>query len=758
MKDWKITIIVPVYNVGKYLRQCLDSLTAQTWSNLEILCVNDGSTDDSLAILREYQQRYFGIRVIDKDNGGNGAAVNIGIDHATGKYIGIVEPDDYIAPTMYDKLARMAEEKNWPDVVKAGYWDLFDCDGKNAVYPQLGLKFPSGTIFTIFEHPELLRIHPSVWSCIYRRDFLKKNHIRMIEAPGAGWVDNPFFFQTLCLADTICWLNEPVYYYRQTNTNSSSQLKDCSIPIKRINDICDFLDANQIDDIRIRKELCKRALHYITLIEHNANYTDQNRKDAESMLRRFDAQLVKELQHRKEMDTKDKIPNKIVRFIKSHLKKNGWLYSMAKQIYHGMKYLRNNGAVRTCKQAVRLLRQKRALRYKPLRLPIKSGMRVMLIASDNNRTSGAFLSMVALARLLRTVHHIDAFVILPNQGNGEALLEENHIPFTYVESRDWVIPIKRKRDQKLLEEIAEKRRVNEKAISELQRIIVRHQVDLVHINTTYSYVGAIAALKTSTPFVWHIREFLEEDQENTLWDREKGNELIRQADKVVAISQSIYEKYQKIVPEDRLVCIYNGIDATKFYKPDKRIFVNSVIRFIQIGGFELYKGQIEFSKACARLYADGYRNFEVWFVGTGRQEVRRQVEQILSGLAMNNMVRYWGYQKNVCEYLEQADIAFTCSKSEAFGRTTVEAMLSGNLVIGASSAGTKELIRDGETGILYRQGNDEDLYEKMKTAINNVEWSRMLAKQGQKYMYNHMTAEINAKNIVQLYHSILDKK
>jgi len=100
----QVSVVVPVYNVEPYLRTCMESITRQTLRDLEIICVNDGSKDGSLAILKEFAEKDPRIVLIDQPNGGYGKAMNAGIDRATGEYLGIVEPDDFIALTMYEDL------------------------------------------------------------------------------------------------------------------------------------------------------------------------------------------------------------------------------------------------------------------------------------------------------------------------------------------------------------------------------------------------------------------------------------------------------------------------------------------------------------------------------------------------------------------------------------------------------------------------------------------------------------------------------
>ena len=119
----KVSVIVPVYNVEKYLKQCLDSILAQTLNDIEIICVDDGSTDSSGSILDQYEARENQVKVIHKENAGYGAAMNAGLDAASGEYIGIVESDDCIREDMYQTLYDAAIKDDL-DVVKSDvvYW------------------------------------------------------------------------------------------------------------------------------------------------------------------------------------------------------------------------------------------------------------------------------------------------------------------------------------------------------------------------------------------------------------------------------------------------------------------------------------------------------------------------------------------------------------------------------------------------------------------------------------------------------------
>lgn len=376
--------------------------------------------------------------------------------------------------------------------------------------------------------------------------------------------------------------------------------------------------------------------------------------------------------------------------------------------------------------------------------------------SDNYNASGAFISMVNLINILNIKYNLDIFVILPFKGNGVELLKEYNISFVIIPSFSWVIPLSMKFNLFNNLKIIIKKSLNYISIRKISKFIENNDIDLVHINTTYSYVGAISAINEKIPLIWHLREFLEEDQNNTLWNREEGNKLINKSDKIIAISDTLKEKYIDVFDSDKLLRIYNGVDDKKFYKPKKEIFNNKKLIFIIVGGLSHNKGQMDLVNACSKLYSHGFVNFEVWFVGQGEESFQKEMISIFDSVGMNNF-KFLGYKKNVEEYFEKADISFTCSKFEAFGRVTVEAMLTGNLVIGSDNAGTKELIKDNR-GLLYEFGNSDDLYEKIKFAMENPEISRAIAKNGQRYMYENMTAENNAENIFNVYKELLNRK
>ncbi len=274
-----VSVVVPVYNALPYLRPALESLAAQTLGAIEFVCVNDGSTDGSLAVLEEFAARDARFSVLDRENGGYGRAMNIGMDAAAGDYIGILEPDDVVPPEMFAELFADAqlEDGKRADIVKSSFYQLYDGDGDHPMHlierDLLGIGLPRDKrVVRAADIPTVFMNHPSIWTCIYRADFLRERGIRFVEAPGAGWVDNPFLFETFCQAETIVWDPRPFYRYRRTNENASSYLKNWQIPLDRTDEILDLRDSLPIRDRYIRMIIAKRSFYYYQSILNGMDF------------------------------------------------------------------------------------------------------------------------------------------------------------------------------------------------------------------------------------------------------------------------------------------------------------------------------------------------------------------------------------------------------------------------------------------------------------------------------------------------------
>jgi glycosyltransferase involved in cell wall biosynthesis len=217
-----VSVIVPTYNNERFLAQCLDSAKAQTLHDIEVICVNDGSTDGSLAVMEDYAARDGRFRIIDKANGGYGHSMNQGLAAATGTYVAILESDDLIEPAMLAELSSCAE-KNGLDFVKADFRPFHGTEASLRMAYTRITDDPSlyDRVIDPRCEPEAFDADMVTWTGIYRRSFLDAHEIRYNESPGAAYQDNGFWFQTFAFATKIMFVPRAYYLYRQDNPNSS---------------------------------------------------------------------------------------------------------------------------------------------------------------------------------------------------------------------------------------------------------------------------------------------------------------------------------------------------------------------------------------------------------------------------------------------------------------------------------------------------------------------------------------------------------
>lgn len=221
----RISIILPIFNVEPYLRECLDSVVNQTLHEIEIIGVNDGSTDGSLAILEEYAERDTRIVVLNKENGGQSDARNFGLKVARGKYVAFVDPDDFIELDLCEKSFQKAEETDAEAVIFQ--YDRFQ---NNCFLPEI-FKWSQSRDFSILERVKLFTL-PSVSVCktLWKRDFLVTHQLTF--AKGLLFEDIPFSFHASMLCENVELLPSVLYHYRcrpQSTTSSTRHYYDFSV-------------------------------------------------------------------------------------------------------------------------------------------------------------------------------------------------------------------------------------------------------------------------------------------------------------------------------------------------------------------------------------------------------------------------------------------------------------------------------------------------------------------------------------------------
>ena len=283
-----VSLVVPIYNVQDYLEQCLASIQSQSYTNLEIICLNDGSTDSSLALLEAYAARDGRLVIIDKANEGYGKTCNRGIAAAHGTWVGIVEPDDYLEPTMVQELVDLIQAnggEDQVDIARSAYWRVFgnQKNGRAGVKAQVknaagstehripcaykGRVRPKHQPCSVDQMAQLLLHHPAIWTALYRKEFLTQNSISFKEVPGAGWVDNPFLIASHCCGARLVYTDSALYNYRENGYAEAATFaqRQPKIPLERWNDMMDVVDACNITSNAVLDALTLRGINYALL-------------------------------------------------------------------------------------------------------------------------------------------------------------------------------------------------------------------------------------------------------------------------------------------------------------------------------------------------------------------------------------------------------------------------------------------------------------------------------------------------------------
>ena len=242
----RLSILVPIYNVERYLEQCLESLLAQTYGDLEIICVDDGSTDSSSEILERAARQDRRVQVIHKENSGYGSSMNLALARAAGAYVGIVESDDFVAPDMYERL--MARTKLAPeiDMVRSAHYEV---TGETLQKKNLFEQKDCERVITARDCKKLFAVPCNIWSAVYRRDFLLEHGIRFLETPGASYQDTSFYFKAVLMAKAMVLTDDAYYYYRKDNVDSSVNSSGKLFCVR--DEICEidrYMDEKEIRD------------------------------------------------------------------------------------------------------------------------------------------------------------------------------------------------------------------------------------------------------------------------------------------------------------------------------------------------------------------------------------------------------------------------------------------------------------------------------------------------------------------------------
>ena len=285
----QVSIIVPVYNVENYIERCLNSLVNQTFKDIEIITINDGSTDKSLELINKYVKEDIRVSVIDLGDEGVSYCRNLGVEKANGKYIMFVDSDDWIDSNMIEAMYKKAEE-NKLDLVMCSYIREFKDHSKEKIFnlpeeiiykedkvKNELLRKLVGPIKEELSNPEMLDALGTVWGKLYRTDILKENKIKFVDLKEIGSAEDTLFnIFTFNYLSKVMFLNKPMYHYWRDNPKSVTSQYNPKLKEQRkvfFKYISDFIKENNFGQVfkeALNNRICTSVLG-LGLIECSKN-------------------------------------------------------------------------------------------------------------------------------------------------------------------------------------------------------------------------------------------------------------------------------------------------------------------------------------------------------------------------------------------------------------------------------------------------------------------------------------------------------
>lgn len=383
-------------------------------------------------------------------------------------------------------------------------------------------------------------------------------------------------------------------------------------------------------------------------------------------------------------------------------------------------------------------------------------MRVCFVTSSFGEfLSGADRSLLETLDLLQD-RGVQCFALLHPRGALRSELIHREIPHRTLPYRPWMAG----------RESPGWKRLGRIVLNSSLLIPVVHQIrawecDVIYSNCLIVSTGALAAWITRCPHVWHLRAFGQADfglrfdfgARPSLWL------LDRLSSVCIAVSEAVADRFRDHIEPSKLKVLYDPVRVAASCSvdgPREQKVQGAGLKCVLVGGLYQAKGHRDAIEALAHLNHDGERVF-LTVVGGGDPNYRAHLESLVARKNLAHCVRFEGYVRDALPYMEAADVVLVCSRCEAFGRVTVEAMKVAKPVVGARSGGTAELVRDGFNGLLYTPGDSRELAEKIRYLGVNPAAAHRLGDNGRRWAVRRFTDDQYAQELITILESVADR-
>lgn len=377
-------------------------------------------------------------------------------------------------------------------------------------------------------------------------------------------------------------------------------------------------------------------------------------------------------------------------------------------------------------------------------------MKVLYVLSRDDKF-GAPRALMEMVSTLKEKYNIEPVILTPvknriNEQCDKLNIENYHIPY------GTAMKIKNDYFNNILRWLLYKYG-NIVSLRRISKKIDISKIDLIHTNNSVIDFGYRISKRNNINHIFHIREFADLDFNYFPFDKNSINYMNDSNN--IAISSVINNHWSnKNVKNIRV--IYDGIDLDTI-EPKKK-YNSKKIKFLFIGALCEGKGQMDFLNAIVKLDKEKLSNIEIHFYGTGDNNYIQQIKDFVNKNNLNNNIFLEGYKENVRSVIKDYDVGIINSKSEAFGRVTVEYMATGLCVLASNTGANIELIKNNKTGILFDYKNYDDICEKINYILNNKEIIKKIGVAARSDVLKKYSKEKNAENVYNLYKEIKGEK
>lgn len=382
----------------------------------------------------------------------------------------------------------------------------------------------------------------------------------------------------------------------------------------------------------------------------------------------------------------------------------------------------------------------------------------VLFVTDIYEKYGAFDSFIQMVYYLNREAGVSPIILTSKKKKVYNWALNNHFECVYMKYSPFVFETRFKERSFLwyLKKIAKLffyRLELKRSLNKCEKKIDFSSIDIIHSNTNRIDIGACLSQRYKIPHVWHIREFGSTIDYNTFTLRNDYIQFMNETSYFIFISKAIRDYWvSRGLKEEKSITLWNGIIEKK-YEPNQ-IFQNNNVRIIMSGFIRKSKGQDQILNALSKMPINEKNKFYIDFYGDIDREYYLKLRRMIKDGNLERQVSFKGFVENVKELYSKYDIGVTCSKSEGLGRTTIDYMSLGCLVIASNTGANIELIGNNKNGYLYKYGDSNELKNVLLYSINNIDESKKIALNGYNFSNNNFLTSNYALKVFDFYNHI----